>query len=161
MPENIEAARGTAVYSSILGNNETSRATNRGTKIIKRGQELDKNAFLRILTAELSNQDPNNAKDSTQFVSQLAQFSALEQMTNLNSTMTYSSANSLIGKVVSLNAYDNKGVQYGGKVISTVKNGDDIKLNVKVIENGQAILKEFDFSSVQGVMDINNNSHQI
>ena len=50
-------------------------------------QSLGKNDFLKILVTQLQNQDPLNPTDSTQFVSQLAQFSALEQMTNVNTNL--------------------------------------------------------------------------
>ena len=40
----------------------------------------DKNTFLRLLTTQLSNQDPTNPMDNEQFLSQLAQFSSLEQL---------------------------------------------------------------------------------
>jgi flagellar basal-body rod modification protein FlgD len=36
--------------------------------------------FLKLLVAQIKNQDPTNPTDSTQFVSQLAQFSELEQV---------------------------------------------------------------------------------
>lgn len=137
-------------------NSKISGATKRGTRIVKKGNELDKNAFLRILTAELANQDPMNAKDSTQFVSQLAQFSSLEQMANLNSTMALSSAHSLVGKVVALDVYDDMGVQYGGLVKSVTKNGDDIKLKVQVTDNGKSVEKDFDFKSVSDVFNTAN-----
>lgn len=52
-----------------------------------KGNNLDKNAFLKILTVQLKNQDPQNAKDNTEYISQMAQFSALEQSQNLNQTM--------------------------------------------------------------------------
>jgi len=65
---------------SINSVNSASRATDRGTTIVKAGDTLDKNAFLKILAAELTNQDPTNAADSTQYVSQMAQFSSLEQI---------------------------------------------------------------------------------
>ena len=45
------------------------RATDRGTKIIKPGEDMDKNAFLKILSAELSNLDPMGDNDSTQYLS--------------------------------------------------------------------------------------------
>jgi flagellar basal-body rod modification protein FlgD len=49
--------------------------------------DLDKNAFLKLLTTQLQNQDPLNPADSTQFTAQLAQFSSLEQLSNINSTL--------------------------------------------------------------------------
>jgi flagellar basal-body rod modification protein FlgD len=45
----------------------------------------DQATFLRLLISQIQNQDPLNPTDSTQFVTQLAQFSELEQMTNVNS----------------------------------------------------------------------------
>lgn len=49
---------------------------------------LDKNAFLSLLVAQLKNQDPTNAQDPNQMVSQMAQFSALEQQQNSNTLLT-------------------------------------------------------------------------
>ena len=49
--------------------------------------ELDKDAFLRLLIAQLSNQDPLNPMDDREFIAQMAQFSALEQMTNMTKTL--------------------------------------------------------------------------
>lgn len=49
---------------------------------------LDKNAFLKLLTTQLQQQDPTQPMDSTAFVAQLAQFSTLEQMNNTNDTLT-------------------------------------------------------------------------
>jgi flagellar basal-body rod modification protein FlgD len=43
---------------------------------------VDKNLFLQLLVAQLKNQDPLNPTDSTQFVTQLAQFQQLEQSVN-------------------------------------------------------------------------------
>lgn len=105
-------------------------ATDRGTKIVKGGANLDKNAFLKILSAELANQDPTNAKDSTAYISQLAQFSSLEQMTNLNSTMSFNSASNLVGKNVVLKIVGSDGQLVQGYVKNVGKNGDTVKLNV-------------------------------
>jgi len=50
-------------------------------------QEMDKEAFLKILIAQLRNQDPLNPMDGDEFVAQMAQFSSLEQLTNLNESI--------------------------------------------------------------------------
>jgi flagellar basal-body rod modification protein FlgD len=128
-------------------------ATDKGTKIVKKGKELDKNAFLKILTAQLKYQDPSNPADSTQFVSQMAQFTSLEQMTNLNTTMTFQSANSLVGKTVALDSYDSYGKQYGGQVQSVVKKGSEVILNVLVNERNSLVNKEFSFGDVTDVIN--------
>jgi flagellar basal-body rod modification protein FlgD len=49
---------------------------------------LGKDEFLKLLTAQLQQQDPTQPMDSTAFVAQLAQFSSLEQMNNVNDTLT-------------------------------------------------------------------------
>ena len=49
--------------------------------------ELGQDAFLRLLIAQLANQDPLNPMDDREFIAQMTQFSALEQMTQLNRTL--------------------------------------------------------------------------
>jgi flagellar basal-body rod modification protein FlgD len=51
------------------------------------GKSFGKEDFMRILLKQLNYQDPLNPMDSTQFTSQLTQFSSLEQLTNINSTL--------------------------------------------------------------------------
>src|SRR5690606_38694365 len=48
---------------------------------------LGKDSFLRLLLVQMENQNPLDPQDNTQFVAQLAQFSSLESMSNLNSTV--------------------------------------------------------------------------
>ena len=52
------------------------------------GETLDKDAFLRLLTIQMSKQDPLSPMKNTEFVAQMAQFTALEQMKNINTSMT-------------------------------------------------------------------------
>ncbi|MCL5028267.1 MAG: flagellar hook capping protein [Bacteroidetes bacterium] len=81
---------------------------------------LGKNDFMNLLIAQMKNQDPMSPMDGTQFAAQLAQFSSLEQLQNLNDEMTTSiNANyaltqsinntlsaTLIGKEVKVNGGD-------------------------------------------------------
>ena len=80
----------TGTTTSLNGATKTSN----GTPILSstKTSALDKNAFLKILVTELSNQDPTQQKDSTQYIAQLAQFSSLEQLTNLNTNTTFAAA---------------------------------------------------------------------
>ncbi|GEB75901.1 flagellar hook capping FlgD N-terminal domain-containing protein [Sporolactobacillus inulinus] len=50
-------------------------------------QPLDKNSFLKLLIAQLTNQDPTSPMDSAQFVSQMATFTTLEQTQNMSSAI--------------------------------------------------------------------------
>ncbi len=78
--------------------------------------ELDKDAFLKLLIAELSNQDPMNPMDDREFIAQMAQFSTLEQMTNMTkalegvSSMEQFSAVSYVGKKVAFRQTGDDGV---------------------------------------------------
>ena len=66
---------------------------------------VNEQVFLQLLVAQLKNQDPMNPTDSTQFVSQLAQFSELEQVigirgdieTQMSSTTAATGASSTAG----------------------------------------------------------------
>lgn len=68
---------------------------------------VDYQSFLRLLVAEMKNQDPTNPMDSTQYVAQLASFSQVEQSVQINTKLdqllqasTLSQAGSLIGRTV-------------------------------------------------------------
>jgi len=67
---------------------------------------LGKDDFLNLLVTKLRYQDPLNPTDDTEFIGQMAQFSALEQMQNLNTSFTATKAYSLIGKRVTANVVD-------------------------------------------------------
>lgn len=49
--------------------------------------ELDRDAFLQLLTTQLANQDPLNPMEDKEFVAQLAQFSSLEQLNNISDSI--------------------------------------------------------------------------
>ena len=61
---------------------------------------LGKDQFLKILVTQLQNQDPMDPAKDTEFIAQLAQFSSLEQMSQMNTNFEMSNAFSMVGKVV-------------------------------------------------------------
>lgn len=128
--------------------------TDRGTPIIKPGNEMDKNAFLKILAAELANQDPTADIDPTAYVSQMAQFAAMEQMTNLNETMSNSSAHNLVGKGVTVSILDSEGIPYTGVVKGVTTTGGRTTVSVEVNEGGKTIYKDFNMSDIVTVLDV-------
>lgn len=107
---------------------ELTYANSKNTQFTQRGSsELGKDEFLKLLVCQLQNQDPLNPQSDTEFISQLAQFSSLEQMTNMNATMTNTSAYSLVGKEVIVSSTDSTGaVKEVRGVVDYVemKNGD-------------------------------------
>jgi flagellar basal-body rod modification protein FlgD len=88
--------------------------------------QLGPDAFLKLLTTELQNQDPTKPMDDTQSVSQLAQFSALQAQTTLSTQFSSFQSNfgvmqsaALIGRDVTVNTTDgNAGSTLTGKVTS-------------------------------------------
>jgi flagellar basal-body rod modification protein FlgD len=141
----------TDVSGSVLNKEYLARATERGTAIVKKGEEMDKNSFLKILSAEMSNQDPTNAKDGTEYVAQLAQFASLEQMTNLNSTMAFTASSSLVGKMAAFSSYDDEGMQYGGIVKAVFKESGTTYMAVELTDG---TIKDFPADTLSDVIDV-------
>ena len=54
---------------------------------VKRGDELGKDAFLQLLVAQMKYQDPLDPQDNSEYIAELANFSSLEQMTNVASNL--------------------------------------------------------------------------
>ncbi|MEF2550841.1 flagellar hook assembly protein FlgD [Aurantimonas sp. A2-1-M11] len=88
-----------------VGATSATASTQTGLSVAAQQNGMDYDAFLKLLVAEMSNQDPLNPTDSTEYVAQFASFSSVEQaiQTNkkLDSMMTVSAltqANSLIGQ---------------------------------------------------------------
>ena len=82
MPLNVQ--NDVSTYE-IMPRYDNRAVTNNGTPIINPGEEVDTNMFLKLLVAQMTNQDPfAQDQDPTKYVTQLAQFAQLEQMQKFN-----------------------------------------------------------------------------
>lgn len=144
--------------NGIFGTYNGQRATDRGTPIVNPGSDMNKDAFLKILSAELQNLDPMGNNDSTQYVTQMAQFATMEQMSNLNNTMTEYVAQDLVGKGVTLRVSDSEGIPYTGIVKGVSMQNGTTKISVEVIENGKSVYKDFTSADILTVLDSTDNT---
>ena len=97
-----------AVENAVNNYNKTLVHEGRQTS-----HELGKDDFLKLLITQLQNQDPTSPMENTEFISQMAQFSSLEQMTNMSSAFSKmaayinsSEAAATLGKTVELDIGD-------------------------------------------------------
>ncbi len=106
---------------------------------------IDFNSFLQMMIAEMKNQDPTNPSDPTQYLTQIAQFSNVQQgiltNTKLDSMLTTSSltqAESIIGKTVSSADGTTSGtvtsvaLTGGGNATATLADGSTLTLDSTV-----------------------------
>ena len=144
-----------------------SDKTDNGTPIVQPGKETNKDIFLQMLAGQMTNQDPFNPQDPTQYITQLAQFSTLEQMMAMNEGLEYlaavnngilvnsalSASSALIGKEVELCVPEDKGEtkNYSGTLKSVSIKDGTVYLQVKLSDTGE--LKEFPYSSLVKVKD--------
>jgi len=98
------------------------------------GQFVSQNTFLTLLLTQLKNQDPLSPQDPSQFVAQLAQFSSLEQMTQLNQSFNSvldNSAAGMIGQTVTVADQNTQSGFVTGQVTGVVyfANGPAVQVN--------------------------------
>ena len=74
-------------YIDVINQASTAAAQTKANEADKSNDIMGKEDFLTLLVAQLQNQDPLNPDDPTEFTAQLAQFSSLEQLFNLNESM--------------------------------------------------------------------------
>lgn len=105
--DNLKAA----LLNAIQKSNESSGSSSTGDIVSATQNELGKDAFLQLLVTQMQYQDPLQPADNTEMIAQLAQFSSLEQMNNLNDKfaefsgnldqLNFLSASGMIGREVS------------------------------------------------------------
>lgn len=117
----IDAASGANPYAGLIANSDlltqTTAAKNAGktdtSAVAQQKTKDDKDMFLKLLVAQLRYQDPSKPADTTQFMAQTAQFSALEAMQDVakqSTTMVAAQnklqASALVGQTVSYTGED-------------------------------------------------------
>ena len=130
--------------------NSTGVASTRTTGT--RAGQLGKQDFLKLLMAQMQNQDPMKPMDDTQMIAQMAQFSALEATQALQQTIQTSSnnqtiaqASSLIGKYVQADQAD--GTTIVGAVTGVDFTATDGVVSPTVIVNN----KDVDYSTIRKI----------
>lgn len=96
----------------------------------KSNSTVDKDQFLQLLVAQMKYQDPLEPTSNTEYISQYATFSELEQMQNMSASLELARASSLVGQTVVIEVTD-----AAGKTTTTQGNVDYVQY-----ENGKAYL---------------------
>jgi flagellar basal-body rod modification protein FlgD len=109
-------------------------------------QELGRDQFLKLLMTQLQNQDPTSPMEDKQFIAQMAEFSALEQMTSLSSEFARMSGLISSGQAVSLL----------GKEVEVTQNGQSVSGTVQEVQSGENPQVRvngtfYDYSAVQTI----------
>jgi flagellar basal-body rod modification protein FlgD len=130
-------------------NNQTSLATTANVRDRIPMQTLGQEDFLKLLTTQLVTQDPLNPQKDTDFIAQMAQFSALEQsktmqqdISSLRSQNRILQADALLGQTVELEIAEN---EISSGVVSAVRIDDGVP---KITVGGRT----YDLEQVRMVM---------
>jgi len=110
---------------------------------------LGKDAFLQLLVTQMKYQDPLNPTQDTDFIAQLAQFSSLEQLQNLNQSFSDTGALNMVGKVATVRWEDASKTSHEitGVVDFVTKSGNKMKVSI----NGEL----YDTDDIASVYDDN------
>lgn len=119
--------------SAIVRDGKIVNLTNEAENTKNKNSSVSKEQFLQLLVAQMKYQDPLEPMDNTEYVSQLATFSELEQMQNISATSEMQRATGLVGNKVTIN-YTNPttGAQseVSGKVDYVTMSGSRVKVAV-------------------------------
>ena len=78
--------------SGVGGTTDTTATSTTTATTKSAGNSLGQDAFLQLLVTELTHQDPSKPMDNSEYISQLATFSQLEQLTSINKSVESLSA---------------------------------------------------------------------
>jgi flagellar basal-body rod modification protein FlgD len=129
------------VTSATSTSSTNSASSSTGGTTSTSSNTVDYNTFLQLLISEMKNQDPTNPTDTSQYMSQFAQLSTVEQAVQTNSKLdsllssqALTQADGLIGRTVSFT--DSTGASMSGKIVSVSINSDG---SVATLEDGTKV----------------------
>jgi flagellar basal-body rod modification protein FlgD len=99
-------------------------------------QQLGQADFLQLLVTQMSSQDPLNPQSDTEFISQMAQFSSLQNSKDLQTQMEAMRATQLIGQTVTVKVHDDQGDRSDAGVVTGLSM--DTGTPQVVLNNGSA-----------------------
>ena len=118
--------------ANIISQTSTTTSTASQAKV------LGKDDFMKLLLAQLKNQDPLNPVDGTAFAAQLAQFSSLEQLNNLNTELKTQGVNQMtLGYAQSVNMIGKEIVAQNGNTVTA--DGSAVDINYSLAKDAQKV----------------------
>ncbi|MEC2076975.1 flagellar hook assembly protein FlgD [Metabacillus fastidiosus] len=134
----------TAISSDLYLSNYQKETRNTGNS------NLGKDEFLKILITQLQNQDPLKPMEDKEFIAQMATFSSLEQMTNLNKTMENFILSQTSNEMLKYSEMIGKKVEWRDIGATT---GEDGK---PTIETGSGVVKSIKMKDGMIVLELDN-----
>ena len=112
-------------------------------------QKLGQDEFLKLLVTQLTNQDPLSPQDDKQFLAQMAQFSTLEGVNNLDTSLNRAQAASFINKTVDAQVVESgKTTTVSGVVKAVTYQSDGVHL---LLNSGNGAEKDVQLSQLTQV----------
>ncbi|TDV68017.1 flagellar hook assembly protein FlgD [Pseudomonas sp. LP_7_YM] len=147
----LKSLQSTGTTASTSSTSSTASTASTGTS------SLGKDSFLKLLVTQMQNQNPLDPQDNSEFVAQLAQFSSLETMQNLSTTVDsistqYQSsqalqASSLVGRSVVVDAGATSVDTTAGMTGSVVLPSSSTATTVKVYDSAGSVVRTLDLGS--------------
>lgn len=131
----ISPAAEQTTSSAIQRSMENSRA-GKPERLTGQQSSMGKDSFLKLLVTQLQHQDPTRPMEDREFISQMAQFSSLEQMSNMNNEIKAMNQRGAAGEAYSMlgrriEAFDPVSERrVAGTVSAVVRRGDEYRLRV-------------------------------
>ena len=147
----------TSSVNAIIKNGEVvNTSTKKSSETAPKG--YDKDAFMQILVAQMKYQDPLEPTSNTEYISQYATFSQVEQLSNMANAMSLSRASEMVGKTVTIaqkNADTGTTTEIQGVVDFVNYSGNEAYLNISGVNyNINDVVQVWDSNYTQALEEV-------